>query len=132
MKSEKNNNLKSAWDQINDVCGMHDSYDEELKPLLDLIKDQLEKSFDEKEMVNHPKHYNSHPSGIECIDIIRHFNFNIGSAIKYLWRCGLKDDEIQELEKAKWYIDDEIKRRKNELKSKCNFYVDVVSQYVKK
>lgn len=37
--------------------------------------------------VSHPKHYNDHPSGIECITITRHMNFNIGNAIKYLWRC---------------------------------------------
>ena len=77
--------------------------------------------------VNHPKHYNSDPSGIECIDIIRHRNFNIGNAIKYLWRAGLKfgmeitpkktaiikngkDNEIEDLNKAVWYLVDEIHR----------------------
>ena len=42
------------------------------------------------EYVNHPKHYNSHPNGIECIDIIRHYVCDIANAIKYLWRAGLK------------------------------------------
>lgn len=62
--------------------------------------------------VNHPKHYNSHPAGIECIDVVRHMNFNLGNAIKYIWRAGLKeaDKNIQDLEKAKWYIDNEIDR----------------------
>lgn len=66
--------------------------------------------------VNHPKHYNADPSGIECIDIVRHRNFNIGNAIKYLWRAGLKEDnsDIQDLEKAIWYIRDEINRLKGE------------------
>lgn len=66
--------------------------------------------------VNHPEHYNSHPSGIECIDVVRHHNFNVGNAIKYLWRAGLKEgnSEIQELEKAAWYIRDEIRRLKRE------------------
>ena len=72
----------------------------------------------EREMVNHPRHYNSHPSGIECIDIVRHHNFNIGNAIKYLWRCGLKTEEgmdiqdkaIEDLQKAIFYIQDEIIR----------------------
>lgn len=63
--------------------------------------------------VNHPKHYTSHPSGVECIDITRHENFNIGNAIKYLWRRGEKGNEIQDLEKAVWYIRDEIERLKN-------------------
>jgi hypothetical protein len=61
--------------------------------------------------VNHPKHYTSDPSGVECIQITRHRNFNIGNAIKYLWRAGLKEDaKIQDLRKAIWYIEDEIKR----------------------
>jgi hypothetical protein len=64
------------------------------------------------EAVNHPKHYNSHPSGIECIQVVEHFNFCIGNAVKYLWRAGLKGNELEDLEKAKWYIEREIQRRK--------------------
>lgn len=62
--------------------------------------------------VNHPRHYVSDPSGVECIEITRHRNFAIGSAIKYLWRAGLKDDtkQIEDLKKAIWYIQDEIAR----------------------
>lgn len=68
--------------------------------------------------VNHPSHYTSHPSGIECIEITRHYCFAVGNAIKYLWRAGLKKDasledkekEIEDLRKAKWYIDDRIKQ----------------------
>lgn len=65
--------------------------------------------------VSQPKHYTSDPSGIECITITRHRNFNIGNAIKYLWRAGLKDgnSDIQDLQKAIWYINDEIKRLEN-------------------
>ena len=64
--------------------------------------------------VEHPQHYTSHPSGIECIDITRHHDFAIGNAIKYLWRAGLKDsdNEIQDLEKAVWYIQDKISQLK--------------------
>ena len=43
--------------------------------------------------VDHPKHYCQHPSGIECIEITRHYCFSIGNAIKYLWRAGLKSKE---------------------------------------
>lgn len=60
--------------------------------------------------VNHPDHYNAHPSGVECIDIVEHMPFNTGSAIKYLWRAGLKGDHIEDLKKARWYIDREIQR----------------------
>lgn len=64
--------------------------------------------------VNNPKHYTSHPSGVECIEITQHYNFNLGNVIKYIWRAGLKDDNapIQDLEKARWYLDREISRRK--------------------
>lgn len=62
--------------------------------------------------VNKPKHYNQHPSGIECIEITRHMGFNLGNALKYIWRADLKNDAIQDLEKAVWYLQDEIKRRK--------------------
>ena len=64
------------------------------------------------DMVNHPKHYTSDPSGVECIDITRHRNYNIGNAIKYLWRAGLKNEDkhIEDLKKAIFYISDEIKR----------------------
>jgi len=65
-----------------------------------------------KEAVNHPNHYNSHPSGIECIEVVRHMNFNLGNAIKYLWRTDHKDAPIEDLEKAVWYIQDEIARLK--------------------
>lgn len=60
--------------------------------------------------VNHPEHYTSNPSGIECIEITRHFNFNLGNAIKYIWRSDLKKSPIQDLEKAIWYLEDEIAR----------------------
>ena len=65
-----------------------------------------------QDMVNHPKHYTSDPSGVECIEITRHRNFNIGNAFKYLWRAGLKDDKktIEDLKKAIFYISDEINR----------------------
>ncbi|NCX56710.1 MAG: DUF3310 domain-containing protein [Burkholderiaceae bacterium] len=63
--------------------------------------------------VNHPKHYTAHPSGIECIEITRHMGFNLGNAIKYIWRADLKEDAVQDLEKAIWYLMDEIEKRKN-------------------
>ena len=67
----------------------------------------------ESDDVNHPKHYTSHPSGVECIAITEHFGFNVGNAIKYLWRAGLKtDDPITDLEKAAWYVAREIQRLK--------------------
>lgn len=66
---------------------------------------------EKKEMVNHPKHYNDHPAGIECIDVIEAFNFNLGSSMKYIWRAGLKSpDPIEDIDKALWYLDRERAR----------------------
>lgn len=67
----------------------------------------------QKEMVNQPPHYKSHPSGIECIQITEHMNFCRGNAIKYIWRAGEKGNELEDLEKAKWYIEREIQRIKS-------------------
>lgn len=66
--------------------------------------------------VDHPPHYNEHPSGVECIEVVRHMNFNLGNVVKYVWRAGHKDEAptIQDLEKAAWYLNDEIERRKKE------------------
>ena len=64
------------------------------------------------DLVNHPDHYNEHPTGVECIDIIEHMNFNCGNAVKYIWRADFKDSLIQNLEKAIWYLRREIERRK--------------------
>lgn len=61
--------------------------------------------------VNHPKHYTSHPSGVECIEICEHMGFNLGNANKYIWRADLKQNAIEDLEKAVWYLKREIKRR---------------------
>ena len=66
------------------------------------------------EQVNHPSHYNQHPAGIECIDVIRHYTCDVANALKYLWRAGLKPElgkedaekEIEDLQKALWYIED--------------------------
>lgn len=63
--------------------------------------------------IEHPKHYMSHPSGIECIQITRHMGFSLGNAIKYIWRADLKNDAIEDLKKAVWYLRGEIKKREN-------------------
>jgi hypothetical protein len=57
-----------------------------------------------------PNHYRWHPLGIECIDVTEHFPSNIAHAIEYLWRCGRKDDAVQDLRKAIWYLEREITR----------------------
>lgn len=63
------------------------------------------------DVVNHPPHYVSHPSGIECIQVTEHMGFNLGNAVKYIWRADLKGSADQDLHKAAWYIQREIDRR---------------------
>lgn len=58
-----------------------------------------------------PDHYRKHPSGIECIQVSEHMSFPLGSAIKYIWRADLKDNPIEDLKKAVWYLEREIQRR---------------------
>lgn len=61
--------------------------------------------------VNHPPHYTAHPAGIECIDVVEHMSFNVGNAVKYLWRADHKGAALEDLRKAEWYIRREIQRR---------------------
>lgn len=80
----------------------------------------MEKENQKNDNVNHPSWYTEHPTGIECIEITRYYPFNVGCAIKYLWRAGLKKDasmedkekEIEDLNKAIWYIEDRINQLK--------------------
>ena len=67
--------------------------------------------------VNHPKHYTDHPSGIECIQITEHMGFCLGNAIKYIWRADLKNDAIEDLKKAVWYIERRSEEHTSELQS---------------
>lgn len=79
----------------------------------DLAKKTISKSLlpGQADHVNHPPHYTAHPSGIECIQVTEYMNFNLGNAVKYIWRAGLKNDNpIQDLEKARWYIERELSR----------------------
>lgn len=98
---------------------------------LDKIAKIVEKVMNDP--VNHPQHYNSHPSGVECITITEHMSFNVGNAIKYLWRAGLKtgpqppmemgagkvffissEQHLEDLKKAAWYINREIEKLRKE------------------
>lgn len=62
------------------------------------------------DMVNHPPHYGHHPSGVDCITIVEWFNFNLGNVIKYIWRHDDKGSPLEDLKKARWYLDREIER----------------------
>lgn len=61
--------------------------------------------------VNHPAHYTSHPSGVECIQITQHMGFCLGNALKYIWRADLKGNAVEDLRKAIFYLETEIAKR---------------------
>lgn len=69
-----------------------------------------ETSSDQKpDYVNHPPHYATHPSGVECVDIAEHLSFNLGNALKYLWRAKGKGREEEDLQKCLWYLEREVR-----------------------
>jgi hypothetical protein len=124
--------INNKFLEILQKIGELDIVEETRNTLLNEVKDLRDKVFNnltdakekdnkEHDAVNHPKHYTSHPSGVECIEITRHYTFDIGNAIKYLWRAGLKKEqglsdvekEIEDCKKAIWYINDHIKHLKN-------------------
>lgn len=76
--------------------------------MTDLKKTKTKTKID---MVNHPPHYCSHPSGVECITITEHMGFNLGNALKYIWRADEKGAAIDDLKKAEFYIKREIEKR---------------------
>lgn len=63
---------------------------------------------EEYDVVNKPKHYNSDPSGVQCIELTRCLSSDAANALKYIWRDGKKDEILQERKKAQWYVNDLI------------------------
>lgn len=74
------------------------------------VKHYKEDEYKQPDPVNHPTHYTSHPSGVECIQITQHMSFVLGNALKYIWRADLKNG-LEDLKKAAWYINKEIENR---------------------
>jgi len=74
------------------------------------VQELMNATTQEHDPVNHPSHFTSHPSGIECIQVTEHMNFCLGNAVKYIWRAGKKGDVVEDLKKARWYLDREIAR----------------------
>ncbi|ASR85065.1 hypothetical protein SEA_PHELPSODU_54 [Mycobacterium phage PhelpsODU] len=80
-----------------------------------------EQADDSGDMVNHPSHYTQGPPckgcgrPIECLDITEGMGFCLGNTVKYVWRCDLKHDAIEDLRKARVYLDREIARREAQL-----------------
>ena len=70
--------------------------------------------------VDHPRHYTSHPSGIEAIEICQHMSFCLGNVMKYIWRADLKNNAMEDLRKAEWYLKKEIFKREQALAKETN------------
>lgn len=80
----------------------------------------------EHDAVNHPSHYTEHPSGVECISVVEHMGFNLGNVIKYVWRADSKGAPLEDLAKAKWYLEREIARRHTTVSVTRTPFSDVV------
>jgi len=78
------------------------------------VEPTISDSYFEEDPIN-PSHYKGHPSGIECIQVTQHMGFLLGNCTKYIWRADLKhqDGGLEDLRKAAWYLDREIKRRES-------------------
>jgi len=108
---------------VTDICGncvslTHTLPPEEQPIVANVVRERVMKSGSfqtaqmigidlSKDNVRHPEHYTKHPSGIECIQVTEHMSFNLGNAIKYLFRNKTKHPSypVLDLEKAAWYID---------------------------
>ena len=99
-------NIKELLYEINKIKGIVEG--------ISIKNDEPKIMFEieEKEMVNHPSHYNQ---GIETIEYIESWsmNFNTGNVIKYVTRAGYKDNQLEDLKKAMWYLQREIDRIEN-------------------
>lgn len=83
----------------------------DLRDLADRVAAEVAAGEQSVDVVNAPPHYRAHPSGVECIQVTEHMSFCLGNAVKYVWRADLKGDAVEDLRKARWYIDREIARR---------------------
>lgn len=99
----KGNMTKMAGKWACNGCGADQTVQNAKPPVVRISPEYLN--------IEHPAHY-TQKAGVECIQVTELFNFNRGNAIKYIWRAGDKDPakETEDLKKARWYLDREIKR----------------------
>lgn len=102
--SFKQNQLTYTWTVLVDPC--------DWTPIPEYVIEKFFTSvdFNDSEKINHPPHYNAHPSGVEVIAITEHMDFCLGNAVKYIMRCEHKGNKLEDLKKAAWYINREIER----------------------
>ena len=118
--TSKNYNPYKSFNR-QDITDKSCNTDKEVKRNIESISTEINNIIDKSDhRINHPSYYQD-PSGVECITVARYRDFNIGNALKYLWRAGLKtekgisdiDKQIEDLKKAIFYINDEINKLNN-------------------
>ena len=72
---------------------------------MDTVINTMDTAKSVADAIHHPKHYTSDDCGVEAIEVTSLLPACISNAVKYVWRCGKKDEDLQELKKALWYID---------------------------
>lgn len=120
LKDELNDTREDLMDALSDVDALINRRDALQRQLDEAAGDRAEPCVEaadesvvrEDDPVNHPKHYCSHPSGVECITVVEHYDFVIGNIIKYAWRAGLKDGQSRkkDLAKCAWYANRAVER----------------------
>jgi hypothetical protein len=104
----------------NDLRGL---YIESICPSCKVPIDTMITPDEVRELVDHPKHYNNLGAkckcglDIECIDVVGHMDYTIGNAVKYLWRAEHKGKKLEDLKKAQWYVNHEIKKMEGDIKN---------------
>lgn len=82
------------------------------------------------DVINHPQHYKRSPSGVECITVTEHMGFNLGNAVKYIWRADFKGKALEDLKKAQFYLAREIANRQKAAQSRKRKVVKAVVKKV--
>lgn len=83
---------------------------DDVRPIIDALQRLVA-----GDLVHHPAHYNSHPSGIEAIGFCEHLGFNVGNAAKYIYRYPFKGSALLDIRKSRWYIERELRREAEDL-----------------
>jgi len=120
--SKETHDIGETYEMVGDISFGPNTQSKITNGFIPIDPNSIDTDDDGFDIINKPKHYNSHPSDIECIDIVKHHCFCIGNAIKYLWRQGLKDGEssVKDLKKAVYYINKKIEELESDGKQDRN------------
>lgn len=99
-------NVNSVYQQYEDIVCYVKEYGQLVwkRNVNDVVNDAMDTAINTMDAIHHPKHYTSDDCGVEAIEVTSLLPACISNAVKYVWRCGKKDEDLQELKKALWYI----------------------------